>query len=266
MYPTVTGFSKGSPLRPSYSIVFPSWRKPALAISFIISSSAAPSKTGVEIRLPIALAASPRWVSSTWPIFILDGTPNGFNTTSTGVPSGIKGISSSGKILDTTPLLPCLPAILSPTEIFLFCATYTLTRWLTPGESSSPSWRVKTFTSTTIPPSPWETLNDVSLTSLAFSPNIALKSLSSAVSSVSPFGVTLPTSMSPDLTSAPILTIPRSSKSLKASSPILGTSLVISSLPSFVSLASDSYSSMWIEVYKSSLTSFSLISMASSKL
>ena len=39
---------------------------------------------------------------------------------STGVPSGKNGISSSGKILEITPLFPCRPAILSPTDIFLF--------------------------------------------------------------------------------------------------------------------------------------------------
>ena len=40
------------------------------------------------------------------PIFIRDGTPNGFNTISTGVPSSKNGISHSGKIRDTTPLFP----------------------------------------------------------------------------------------------------------------------------------------------------------------
>ena len=70
--------------------------------------------------------------------------------------------------------------------------------------------------------------------------------------------------MSPDLTSAPILIIPRSSISLSASSPTFGISLVISSGPSFVSLASDSYSSMWTEVNMSSRTSSSDINIASS--
>ena len=36
---------------------------------------------------------------------------------STGVPSARNGMSSSGRILEMTPLLPCRPAILSPTEI-----------------------------------------------------------------------------------------------------------------------------------------------------
>ena len=91
-----------------------------------------------------------------------------------------------------------------------------------------------------IPASPCGTLKEVSLTSLAFSPNIALNNLSSAVNSVSPLGVTLPTSTSPDLTSAPILIIPLSSISLRASSLTFGISLVISSGPSLVSLASHS--------------------------
>ena len=88
---------------------------------------------------------------------------------------------------------------------------------------------MNTFTSTIVPASPCGTLNDVSLTSLAFSPKIALNNLSSAVNSVSPFGVTFPTNISPGLTSAPILIIPFSSKSFKFSSPMFGMSLVISS-------------------------------------
>ena len=48
---------------------------------------------------------------------------------------------------------------------------------------------------------------EVSRTSLAFSPKIARSKRSSAVSSVSPFGVTFPTKISPALTSAPILII-----------------------------------------------------------
>ncbi len=51
----------------------------------------------------------------------------------------------------------------------------------------------KYFASTMIPYSPCGTFKEVSRTSLAFSPKIARSSLSSAVSSVSPFGVTLPT-------------------------------------------------------------------------
>ena len=50
----------------------------------------------------------------------------------------------------------------------------------------------------TTPPSPCGTFSEVSRTSRAFSLKIARISFSSAVSSVSPFGVTLPTSRSPD--------------------------------------------------------------------
>ena len=42
--------------------------------------------------------------------------------TGTGVPSGMKGMSSCGRTRDTTPLLPWRPAILSPTEILRFWA------------------------------------------------------------------------------------------------------------------------------------------------
>ncbi len=163
-----------------------------------------------------------------------------------------------------TPLFPWRPAILSPSEIFRFWAMYTRTSLLTPGGSSSPFSREKTCTSTTTPPSPCGTFSDVSRTSRAFSPKMARSSRSSAVSSVSPFGVTLPTRMSPGRTSAPMRMIPFSSRSLSMSSPTLGMSRVISSGPSLVSRACASYSSMWMEVKTSSLTSFSLTRMASS--
>ena len=120
--------------------------------------------------------------------------------------------------------------------------------WFTPGPNSSELSLVNILMSTIVPASPCGTLKDVSLTSLAFSPKIALNNLSSAVSSVSPFGVTLPTRISPGLNSAPILIIPFSSKSFKLSSPTFGMSLVISSGPNFVSLHSQSYSSIWIDV------------------
>ncbi len=96
---------------------------------------------------------------------------------------------------------------------------------LTPGDSSSPFSLVNTLASTTIPYSPCGTFQEVSRTSLAFSPKIARSRRSSAVSSVSPFGVTLPTRISPARTSAPIRMIPRSSRSFSASSPTPGTSL-----------------------------------------
>ncbi len=66
------------------------------------------------MRAPRPFAAQPRWVSRIWPTFIRDGTPSGFSTMSTGVPSAMYGMSSTGVILETTPLLPWRPAILSP--------------------------------------------------------------------------------------------------------------------------------------------------------
>ena len=68
---------------------------------------------------------------------------------------------------------------------------------------STPS-RVNTRTSMTVPSMPGGTRRPVSLTSEAFSPKIARSSFSSGVSWVSPFGVTLPTRMSPTFTSAPM--------------------------------------------------------------
>ncbi len=49
-------------------------------------------------------------------MFIRLGTPSGLRMMSTGVPSGRNGMSSWGRILAITPLLPCRPAILSPTR------------------------------------------------------------------------------------------------------------------------------------------------------
>ena len=102
-------------------------------------------------------------------------------------------MSSSGRIVEMTPLLPWRPASLSPSEIFRFWATYTRTSWFTPGGSSSPSSRLNTRTPMTLPDSPCGTFSEVSRTSRAFSPKIARSRRSSGVSSVSPLGVTLPT-------------------------------------------------------------------------
>ena len=148
-------------------------------------------------------------------MFILLGTPKGERITSTGRPSSMKGMSSSGTILEITPLLPWRPASLSPSAILRFLATNTLTISLTPGCSSSPASLEKRLTSMTTPPSPWGTLRDESLTSLAFSPKIALRSFSSGVGSDSPLGVTLPTKTSPEPTSAPMRMMPSTSRFIK---------------------------------------------------
>jgi DNA-directed RNA polymerase subunit beta len=55
------------------------------------------------------------------------------------------------------------------------------------------------------------------------------------VISVSPFGVILPTRISPSFTSAPTRIIPSSSRSLSRDSPTFGISRVVTSGPSFVS-------------------------------
>ena len=63
---------------------------------------------------------------------------------------------------------------------------------------------LNTLTSTTVPFVPGDNLKELSLTSDAFSPKIALNNFSSGVIGLSPFGVTFPTKISPGLTSAPI--------------------------------------------------------------
>ena len=101
---------------------------------------------------------------------------------------------------------------------------------------STPS-RVNTCTSITVPETLFGTRKEESFTSDAFSPKIARNNFSSGVNWVSPFGVTLPTRISPPFTSAPIYTIPDSSNLLNAASPTLGISAVISSAPNLVSRA-----------------------------
>jgi len=50
--------------------------------------------------------AQPRWVSRICPTFMRLGTPSGFRTRSTGVPSSRCGMSSAGTMREMTPLLP----------------------------------------------------------------------------------------------------------------------------------------------------------------
>jgi hypothetical protein len=126
--------------------------------------------------------------------------------------------------------------------------------------------RLKIFTSMTSPVMPGGTFSELSFTSFAFSPKMAVSSFSSGDSSVSPLGVILPTRISPARTRAPMRTIPRSSRLTRLSSATFGISRVISSIPRFVSRTWSSSSWMWMDVYVSSLTSFSLRTMASSKL
>ena len=60
MYPTVTGFSKYSPLLPSLNQIFPVFGYPASSKASSISISLAPSNTGVATFQPNLLAASPK--------------------------------------------------------------------------------------------------------------------------------------------------------------------------------------------------------------
>src|SRR5258708_162002 len=90
------------------------------------------------MRSPMPFAAQPRCVSRIGPTFMREGTPSGLRTMSTGVPSAMNGMSSTGTIFEITPLLPWRPAILSPGCRRRLTATYTLTIFCTPGGSSSP--------------------------------------------------------------------------------------------------------------------------------
>ena len=105
-----------------------------------------------------------------------------------------------------------------------------LSRWM-------PS-RVNTCTSMTVPSDALVgTRSDVSFTSEAFSPKIARSSFSSGVSVVSPFGVTLPTSVSPGLHFGADVDDAGLVQAASCFSARFGMSRVISSAPSLVSRA-----------------------------
>ena len=126
--------------------------------------------------------------------------------------------------------------------------------------------RENNLVSMTTPFKDGDAFNEASITSPALSPKIALRSFSSGVGSVSPFGVILPIMISPSFTSAPTRIIPFSSRCFTASSDTFGISEVSSSSPLLVSRTSSWNSSTWMEVKTSSLTTRSEITIASSKL
>ena len=126
--------------------------------------------------------------------------------------------------------------------------------------------REKSFLSITTPCIEGGALREASFTSPALSPKIARSSFSSGVGSDSPLGVIFPIRISPSFTSAPMRIKPFSSRFLVASVLTLGMSLVSSSTPRRVSRTSSTNSSMCTEVKMSSFTTFSEITMASSKL
>lgn len=94
----------------------------------------------------------------------------------------------------------------------------------------------------TLPPLPEGIYREESLTSFDLSQKIARRRRSSGESSCSPFGVILPTRISPPFTEAPIRTMPFSSRSLSFAEETFGISLVVLSGQSFVSRTSIVYS------------------------
>ncbi|MNS91367.1 hypothetical protein D3C72_1254540 [compost metagenome] len=116
--PSNTGVAKVAPLcrlaAMASSSVSLSWSssslrpEPLYSCSMNLRSSAtlASCCSRSPMRWPMPLPAQPRCTSSTWPTFIREGTPSGFRQMSHGVPSAMWGMSSTGTILDTTPLLP----------------------------------------------------------------------------------------------------------------------------------------------------------------
>jgi hypothetical protein len=107
-------------------------------------------------------------------MFIREITQRELSTTSTGLPSAVNGISSSGTTIEIIPLFPCLPANLSQTSIFLVLATYTFIFFLTHAIKLSHFFASRTTTSITLLSLlPEGTYNDVSFTFFDLSPNIA---------------------------------------------------------------------------------------------
>ncbi len=104
------------------------------------------------------------------------------------------------------------------------------------------------------------------MTSFDLSPKIARRSRSSGESSCSPFGVILPTRISPPLTKAPTRTIPSSSRSRSFAEETFGISAVVLSGQSLVSRTSIVYSAIETCVKYSFSTISALRMMASSKL
>ena len=125
MTPQVTGFSNGSPVSPSYRVILELDGRSAWDSLPSIISFDADWNTGVAYHSSSLSPAQPSWVSMIWPRFIRDGTPSGFSTTSTEVPSAMNGMSSSGSTRAITPLLPWRPAILSPSCSLRLDATST---------------------------------------------------------------------------------------------------------------------------------------------
>ena len=141
-------------------------------------------------------------------MFIRLGTPSGFRITSTGAPV----LEERHVLLGDDLRDDALVAVAAGELVAL--GDLALLRDVDADElvdaratGRRPLSRENVLTSITLPPSPCGTLSEVSRTSRAFSLKIARISFSSAVSSVSPFGVTLPTSRSPEPTSAPMRTI-----------------------------------------------------------
>ena len=148
-------------MRPSYKTLFPSGSRPAsLSVfnNFILIRAV---KHGARSLPAERRGGVTEWTSE--PVLYSSGSARraGLNYVKLRAVRQKRHILLRQNARDNA-LIPWRPAILSPTDIFLFCATYTLTTTFTPGLSSSPFSRVNFFTSTTMPPSPCGTRSDVS--------------------------------------------------------------------------------------------------------
>jgi len=74
-------------------------------VGLVSVTGGADRRIDVDAR-PTVTCGVPEVTLETWPTFIRLGTPRGLKMMSTGVPSDMKGMSSSGKIFEMTPLLP----------------------------------------------------------------------------------------------------------------------------------------------------------------
>ncbi len=156
------------------------------------SSELCPVKTGVAI-MDTQVQHVPKVSSIAQPIFIRDGTQEGFNMISAGVPSP-GGMSSTGTIRETTPLLPWLTGHLISDLDLTFLSDVSTNKHVNTWFAIHHRCTCR-FYPRTIPSPPWQDFTnwcirvhftDLSPKKIAWREDVLQQK-------VSPLGVTLPT-------------------------------------------------------------------------
>jgi len=173
MYQILTLLSYASQVLPLYTANLPSSGNHNFTNKSVNCFLSKSENNGTAKFSHKVLAINHKCVSNTCPRFILETTPSGFKITSIGCPSSVNGISSSGIILATIPLLPCLQDILSQISTFLVLAIYTFIFFKTFEGKSSHFSESRVIISTTLPEVQAGKYKEVSFTDFDLSPNIA---------------------------------------------------------------------------------------------